>query len=74
MRLLSDLRAEYEVTQVEVAAAIGTTQSAVSRLERQTDLRVSTLREYVAATGGRLRLIADYGDYQVEFTITPGPA
>lgn len=66
---LSDLRADRAVTQVALAEAIGTTQSAVSRIERQHDLLVSTLREYVAATGGRLRLVADYGDHQVEFTI-----
>jgi transcriptional regulator with XRE-family HTH domain len=66
---LAEVRTSQDVTQVQLAATIGTTQSAVSRIERQNDLLVSTLREYVAATGGRLRLFADYGDHHVEFTI-----
>lgn len=46
---------------------MGTTQSSVSRIERQSDLLVATLSAYVAATGGRLRLVACYpdGEYDV---------
>lgn len=57
---LSELRAQMRRTQTELAELIGTSQSGVSRIERQRDLLVSTLRDYVAATGGRLRLIAEY--------------
>jgi hypothetical protein len=39
-----------------------TTQSGVSRLERQGDLRVSTLRQYAIALGGHLRLTIECGD------------
>lgn len=66
---LADLRAHRSRTQAQLAEAIGTTQSAISRLERQPDLRVSTLGEYVIGTGGRLRLIADYGTYEVELDL-----
>jgi hypothetical protein len=38
-------------------------------LERQPDVLVSTLREYVEGTGGRLRVLADYGDYDVDLDL-----
>lgn len=57
---LSDLRRRLGRSQAEVAHAIGTTQSGVSRLERQPDMRLSTLDEYISAVGGRLRLVVDH--------------
>ena len=68
-RGLADLRAHRSLTQAQLAHAIGTTQSAISRLERQPDLLVSTLGEYIKGTGGRLRLIADYGNYEVDLEL-----
>ena len=44
------------------AKALGITQDGVSRLEKRTDLLLSTLREYVEAMGGRLSLIAEFRD------------
>lgn len=52
---------------------MGTTQSGVSRLERQGDLRVSTLREYATALGGRLRLIVECGENQLELSLEDEP-
>src|SRR5262249_1567623 len=66
---LADLRAHRARTQAQLAGAIGTTQSAISRLERQPDVLVSTLSEYVEATAGRLRLVADFGDYDIELDL-----
>lgn len=57
---LAELRERKARTQSQIADAIGTTQSGVSRLERQRDVLVSTLADYVSATGGRLRLLAEY--------------
>ncbi|NEA30222.1 helix-turn-helix domain-containing protein [Streptomyces sp. SID13031] len=57
---LFELRKRLGRSQAEVATAIGTTQSGVSRIERQPDLRVSTLGEYVAALGGHLRLVVEH--------------
>ena len=57
-RLLDDLVARREamgLSQTEVAARMGTSQSAVARLEgRRADLRVSTLERYAAAVGQRI--------------------
>lgn len=68
--LLRELREERERTQVEMAETMGTTQSAISRIERQENLLLSTLSTYVAATGGRLRVFAEYDDglYEIEAT------
>lgn len=66
---LGGLRTQRNRTQADVAASIGTTQSAVSRIERQHDLLVSTLADFVGATGGSLHLIARYDDEEVELEI-----
>lgn len=56
--LIQDLAARREatgLTQTEVAARMGTSQSAVARLEAGTsDVRASTLERYAAAVGGQI--------------------
>lgn len=66
---LAELRALRKRTQSQLAHAIGTTQSGVSRIERQQDLMVSTLGDYVAATGGVLRLVASYPEFETEIDL-----
>ncbi len=51
---LAELRQARLKTQVEVAQAMDTQQSAVSKLERREDMYLSTLREYIEALGGEL--------------------
>jgi transcriptional regulator with XRE-family HTH domain len=52
---LSSRRLELGLSQTEVAARMGTSQSAVARLESgDADLRLSTLERYAAALGQRL--------------------
>jgi ribosome-binding protein aMBF1 (putative translation factor) len=59
------VRHARQLTQEELAAALQTTQSGVSRLEHQTDLYVSTLRKYVEAAGGVLEINAVFPDGRV---------
>lgn len=66
---LAELRAQMQRTQAEIAKAIGTTQSGVSRLERQKDTLISTLRDYVEATGGELHLVARYPGFEHEIRV-----
>ena len=66
---LSELRRRLGRSQAEIATAVGTTQSGVSRMERQSDMHVSTLGEYVRALGGRLRLIVEHRDQHIEIEI-----
>ena len=58
-RLVADLAADRRalgLTQTEVAERMGTSQSAVARLEAQAaDVRVSTLERYAAALGRQVR-------------------
>ena len=44
------------------AEKLGVQQPAVSTLERQTDLRLSTLGNYIAAVGGELEILARFPD------------
>ena len=55
---LARIRAERQVTQVELAARLDRSQGNVSELERRTDVYLSTLREYVEALGGELEVSA----------------
>lgn len=51
---LAEVRATFGLTQQAVADRMGISQSDVSKLERRKDLRLSTLRAYLAALGARL--------------------
>lgn len=56
-------RAELGLSQTEVAARMGTSQSAVARLESgQADVRLSTLERYAAAVQGHLDWHLKEGD------------
>ncbi|MBI3245928.1 MAG: XRE family transcriptional regulator [Deltaproteobacteria bacterium] len=57
---LRDLRQAQHLTQERMAELLGVEQENVSRLERRADLLLSTLCSYVAAMGGRLRLVAEF--------------
>ena len=62
---LAELRRARQKTQEELAQALETTQSGISRLEHQADLYVSTLRKYVEAVGGRLEIDAVFPDARI---------
>ncbi len=57
---LKDLRRAVEQTQQELAASLGVGQDTVSRIERRSDILLSTLRRYVEAMGGELKLVARF--------------
>lgn len=72
---LAELRSIEGKTQTEVAEGLGTTQGGVSRIERQHDVRVSTLAAYAKATGGELHLVVRYpGGLEVEIDHSPAGA
>ncbi len=62
---LSEVRAMAEMTQTDVATTLETTQTQISRLEGREDHLVSTLRKYIEALGGRLDVVAHFGDKSV---------
>lgn len=57
---LKDLRLAAQKTQEELAAALGVGQDAISRLEKRSDMLLSTLRHYVEGMGGTLELVARF--------------
>ncbi|HET8661202.1 MAG TPA: XRE family transcriptional regulator [Micromonosporaceae bacterium] len=67
---LAQVRTEQDRTQDEVARVMGVTQPRVSAIERgELDtVTLSTLRAYVRALGGRLRVVADFGDQEYRLT------
>jgi len=67
---LAQVRSEQDRTQEEVAQAMGVRQPRVSAIERgELDtVTLSTLRAYVRALGGRLHVVADFGDREYRLT------
>ena len=59
---LQELRQARKLTQVRMAKTLGISQDGVSRLEKRSDLLLSTLRKSVEAMGGNLSLIAEFPD------------
>jgi transcriptional regulator with XRE-family HTH domain len=58
---LATLREQVGASQVELAEALGTSQSNVSQLERSNDQMLSSVARYVHALGGELKLTAVLG-------------
>ena len=54
---LKELRRLSERSQAKIARTLKISQPAVSKIERQTDMSLSTLRSYVEAIGGELDVI-----------------
>lgn len=59
---LAELRKAARETQDEMARRLKVKQASISRLERRSDMYLSTLRGYVEAMGGRLDLVAHLPD------------
>jgi DNA-binding XRE family transcriptional regulator len=59
---LQELRRARKLTQVRLAKALGISQDGVSRLEKRSDLLLSTMRKSVEAMGGNLSLVAEFPD------------
>jgi DNA-binding XRE family transcriptional regulator len=57
---LKDLRQAMQKTQEDLAAALHIGQDSISRLEKRSDMLLSTLRGYVEAMGGKLELVAHF--------------
>ena len=57
---LKDLRQAAQQTQAQMAATLGVGQDTISRLEKRSDMLLSTLRHYVESMGGKLNLVAQF--------------
>ena len=57
---LHELRKARAMTQKAVGEALNVNQPAVAKLERRTDIYVSSLRAYIEAVGGKLSIVARF--------------
>ena len=62
---LQELRKAFELTQQDMAAALDVNQAAISKMEGQSDMHISTLRKLLATMGARLKLVAQFPDGEV---------
>jgi len=61
-KTLQELRKERALTQTRLAEILGVTQDNVSRIEKRSDVLLSTLRSYIEAMGGELDLVVKFPD------------
>ena len=66
---LHELRRALNRSQAELALSLGSSQPAVSQLERGEDIRLSSLRRYLEGLGARLRIVALFDDGETETAI-----
>jgi DNA-binding XRE family transcriptional regulator len=59
---LQELRRARKITQQKIAKSLNIGQEGVSKIERRSDLLISTLRRTVEAMGGSLSLVAEFPD------------
>jgi len=62
---LQELRQAHQMSQERIAEIMHTKQANVSRIERRTDMYISTLRSYIEAMGGELDIIARFPNGEV---------
>jgi transcriptional regulator with XRE-family HTH domain len=59
---LRHLRQARDLTQQSMAKLLHIDQAGISKIENRSDMLLSTLRSYVEAMGGSLRLVAEFPD------------
>ena len=62
---LQDIRKARELTQQELANILDVKQAALSKMENQSDIRVSTLRKLLAAMGANLKIVAEFPEGEI---------
>jgi DNA-binding XRE family transcriptional regulator len=67
--LIKQLRESMKVTQAQLAKRTGIKTPNLSRLERQKDMQIATLRKIVTALGGKLELVARFDDTAVRIAL-----
>jgi DNA-binding transcriptional regulator YiaG len=63
---LQELRHARNLSQEQLAQTLSVRQAAVSKLEKRTDMYISTLRNFIKAMGGDLEIIAKFPDGAVQ--------
>ena len=63
--LLKALRQDCRVSQAQLAELTGIRQASMSKIENQNDMHLSTLRKYIEALGGELKIRVHFPDCDV---------
>lgn len=58
--ILRDIRKARKLTQAQMATVLDIGQDSISRLEKRSDMMLSTMRSYIEAMGGSLELVARF--------------
>jgi DNA-binding XRE family transcriptional regulator len=67
---LADARKQMGLTQREIATALGVSIARVSQIEHGEVMSFDVIARYVEALGGRLDLVADFGDRTVRLPVS----
>jgi transcriptional regulator with XRE-family HTH domain len=67
--LLKALREQLGLSQLELADILETSQSNVSKMEAKSDPRLSVIRKLVEHQGGRLKIVAEFPDRELELPL-----
>jgi DNA-binding XRE family transcriptional regulator len=70
---LKRLREARGISQEDLAKRLGIRQASVSKMERQADMSISTLRKFVQALGGSLELSIRFPDHTMKLAIGEPP-
>ena len=62
---LSELRKARGLSQKELAEALHVQQPSIAKIEKRTDMYISTLRAHIEAMGGELEVIARFPEGSV---------
>jgi len=65
---LAQLRELRGASQRQIAEALGTSRANVGRIEKELDVRLSTIERYVEALGGRLEIHAVFDDADIKLS------
>jgi DNA-binding XRE family transcriptional regulator len=65
---LQELRLARGLSQETLATTLKVRQASISKLERRTDMYISTLRAHIRAMGGELEIVARFPDGEVKIT------
>ena len=66
---LAAVRHAFDLTQTELADRLGVSQANVAKIEKRSDLLLSTLRSYLGALGGDVRIVVSFQGGEVEVTL-----
>ncbi len=63
---LAEVRRALKLSQEEIGQTLQIKQGSVAKIEKRTDMYVSTLRRFIEAMGGELEIVAQFPDHAVK--------